>query len=123
MNKFIETNMFIKVSWLAKNKSGFSEEQILKRYSEAKLGYDGSFTLENQLLGVDKSKVNDLIIWLGTVPIEWYKNDLKVEQDEKERIIKREQERVNRLFRKQEGTRTERRRCKKSSDYLSRNYK
>ena len=115
--------MSIKVSWFAKNKSGFSEEQILERYKEAKIGYDGSFTLENQLFSIDKSKTNDLIIWLGTVPREWYENDLKTEQEEKQRALALEQERIKKMFRKPEGTRTERRRCKKSSDYLSNNYK
>lgn len=115
--------MSIKVSWFAKNKSGFSEEQILERYKVAKIGHDGSFTLENQLFSVDKSKVNDIIIWLGTVPKEWYENDLKTEQEEKQRAMKLEQERINRLFRKPEGTKTERRRDKKSSNYLSHNYK
>lgn len=102
-------------------KTGFTEEQILQRYEAAKIGFDGSFTFQNYLFGINKQCLHDTIIYLGEIPIEWYEEDLKTEEEERIRKAKEITERQKRLFRRAEGTRTERRRNKKGSEYIARN--
>lgn len=110
---------FVKVSFFAL-KSGFTEEEILERYKIAKLGHDNSFTLKNQLFSLNQTGINNEIIWLGEVPFSWYEEDLKIEKEIKEKLEKERLEKFKRLFRRAEGTRTERKRDKRSSNLLGR---
>jgi len=108
----------------AVEKSGYDKYVILSRYNIAKIGYDGTFTLGTNLFAVDKQQISDTIVWTGEVPIEWYEEDLKVEENDRIRKAKQMAERGRRLyFAGREGTKTERKRDKRASNLISRNCK
>ena len=115
---------YLQVTDVAVQKSGYTEIEILDRYQAAHLGFDGSFTLGTNLFGIDKMRANTAIIWLGEVPIEWYEEDIKREEEERIRKAKLIAENERKLyFAGREGTKTERKRDKKFSNYMSRNCK
>lgn len=104
--------------------SGYTAKEIYDRYEAAHLGFDGSFTLGTNLFGIDKMRPNSAIIWLGKVPLEWYEEDIKREEEERMRKAKLIAENERRAyFAGREGTKTERKRDKRFSDYMSRNCK
>jgi hypothetical protein len=104
--------------------SGYTAIEILNRYQAAHLGFDGSFTLGTNLFGIDKMRANDAIIWLGEVPIEWYEEDIKREEEERIRKAKLIAEKERKLyFAGREGTKTECKRDKKASNIIANNFK
>lgn len=103
--------------------TGLSAMEIIERYNNAHIGYDGTFTLGTNLFGVNKQCVDDTIIWLGEVSIEWYEQDIKREEEERIRKARFMAERERRLyFAGREGTKTERKRDKRASELISRNF-
>ena len=119
-----QKSKYMQVTQTAIEKSGYSAVDIYSRYESAHLGFDGTFTLGTNLFGIDKQRINSAIIWLGNVPIEWYEEDIKREEEERIRKAKMIADRERRLYYAgREGTKTERKRDKRASENIARNCK
>lgn len=124
IKSYYENADYLQVTDVAVQKSGYTEIEILNRYQAAHLGFDGSFTMGTNLFGIDKMRVNTAIVWLGEVPIEWYEEDIKREEQERIRKTKLIAENEKKLYYAgREGTKTERKRDKKASNIIASNFK
>lgn len=119
-----QKSKYLTVTQEAMEYSGYTATEIYNRYEAAHLGFDGSFTLGTNLFGIDKMRANSAIIWLGEVPIEWYEEDIKREEEERTRKAKLIADRERKLYYAgREGTKTERKRDKKASNIIANNFK
>lgn len=60
----------MRVSSLALEQTGLTEQELCSKAANAQKGYDGSFLIGNNLLAICRQKVADEIIFLGKIGAE-----------------------------------------------------